>query len=186
MAKDLEFYRTPTWATATLLDRLGCDGSVLEPCSGDGAITEMFRSGARHVTTNDIDVEMDADYHLDASDPASWVRWNGRFDWIVSNPPFSKAHAIVPLAVDAAISGVAMLLRLSWLEPCKNRAGWLSDNPPRALFVLPRMSFTGDGKTDSVTCAWMVWTKLDAAPTGVEVVRYRSRVTGNPIPFAEV
>jgi hypothetical protein len=49
-----------------------------------------------------------------------------------------------------------MLLRLSYLEPCNNRAEFLSVNPP-SLIVLPRISFTGDGKTDNVTCAWFVW-----------------------------
>jgi hypothetical protein len=34
---------------------------------------------------------------------------------------------------------------------------WLAEHPPTKLIVLPRISFTGDGKTDSVTCAWYVW-----------------------------
>lgn len=51
-----------------------------------------------------------------------------------------------------------MLLRVSFLEPCNDRAEFLAAHPPR-LFVLPRISFTGDGKTDNVTCAWYVWDK---------------------------
>ena len=182
MVIDSEFYRTPAWATAILLERMSCDGAVLEPCSGDGAITDILRSGKRLVRTNDINVTMDADDHADAADPDTWVRWNGQFDWVVSNPPFSKAHAIVPLAVAAARSGVAMLLRLSWLEPCEDRVEWLAENPPRALIVLPRISFSGDGKTDSVTCAWMIWSEWRFSPTGIEVVRrYNSSdATGHP------
>lgn len=30
-------------------------------------------------------------------------------------------------------------------------------NPPTRVYVCPRTSFTGDGRTDSVTCAWMIW-----------------------------
>jgi hypothetical protein len=27
------------------------------------------------------------------------------------------------------------------------------------MLILPRISFTGDGKTDSVTVAWVIWDK---------------------------
>jgi hypothetical protein len=30
------------------------------------------------------------------------------------------------------------------------------------LIVLPRISFTGNGKTDSVTCGWFIWIKDDS------------------------
>lgn len=38
------------------------------------------------------------------------------------------------------------------------------------IHIMPRVSFTGDGKTDSSTCAWMVWDqrtgrqKIDIVP----------------------
>jgi hypothetical protein len=48
---------------------------------------------------------------------------------------------------------------MSYLEPVENRGVWLNEHPPTTLIVLPRISFTGDGKTDNVTCAWMVWRK---------------------------
>jgi hypothetical protein len=80
-------------------------------------------------------------------------------DWIVTNPPFNVAAQIVPNAFNHAVKGIAMLLRLSYLEPVEDRGAWLNSHPPSDLIVLPRISFTGDGKTDSVTCAWMVWRK---------------------------
>lgn len=68
----------------------------------------------------------------------------------------------------AAIVGVAMLLRLSYLEPTKDRGHWLNDHPPTQMIVLPRISFTGDGKTDSVTCAWMIWHKQGKGTITIE------------------
>ncbi len=68
--------------------------------------------------------------------------------------------------------GVAFLLRLSYLEPCWDRADWLVQHPVSKLIVLPRISFTGDHKTDSVTCGWFVWVKggteqqIEVAPRG--------------------
>ena len=87
----------------------------------------------------------------------------------MSNPPFGAAPRIVPLAVEHAVAGVAMLLRLSYLEPCENRSQWLSEHPPTRLIVLPRISFTGDGRTDSVTCGWFVWER-HALQQSIEIV----------------
>jgi hypothetical protein len=102
---------------------------------------------------------------LDAADELSWKFWTAEgamsYDWIVNNPPFSCAPQIIPLAFQHARVGIAMLLRLSFLEPVENRGTWLNQYPPTHLIVLPRISFTGNRKTDSVTCAWMVWRKHD-------------------------
>jgi hypothetical protein len=65
-----------------------------------------------------------------------------------------------------------MLLRLSYLEPTEDRGAWLNSHPPTDLIVLPRISFTGNGKTDSVTCAWIVWRK--------QCNTQRIAITGNP------
>lgn len=75
---------------------------------------------------------------------------------IVTNPPFNEANRIVPAFVRAG-HRCAFLLRLSWLEPTGDRQDFLAENPPSGLIVLPRYSFTGDGKTDSATAAWMLW-----------------------------
>lgn len=81
-----------------------------------------------------------------------------RPDWIITNPPFNKAFSILTMALSRC-ENVAMILRLSFLEPTKTRGIFLSITPPSGLIILPRMSFTEDGKTDSVTCAWMIWSK---------------------------
>lgn len=153
MRRHLDQYFTPESATRSLLDRVKIKGNTFECCSGDGAIYNILNEGVDRTTLcNDIDSEMKAHFHRDAKDT-----FPNSFDWIVSNPPFSEAFPIVKNAVEHAQIGVAMLLRLSFLEPTYERGEWLSKQPPSLVLVLPRISFTGDGKTDSVTCAWMVW-----------------------------
>lgn len=110
------------------------------------------------VCTNDINPIVCADTCVDVSRSEGW----GRFppvDWVVTNPPFNEAPKIVPLAYEHARVGIAMLLRLSFLEPCHNRSDFICPTPPTKLIVLPRISFTGDGNVDSVTAAWFVWKK---------------------------
>ena len=91
----------------------------------------------------------------------------GPVDWVVTNPPYKMplCRDIVANAVAFARVGVAMLLRLSFLEPTAKvnpRGPWLASNPPSRILILPRYSYTQNGKSDSCTTAWMIWTKNTA------------------------
>lgn len=165
MRRPRDEYFTPEWATDVLLDRHAMKGdSVFECCVGDGAIARVLEKRFRYrVWMNDIISTgvMGQKWIRDASAESNWCDWRN-FDWVITNPPFSLAPQIVPLAYKHAQIGIAMLLRLSYLEPVENRGAWLNEHPPTKLIVLPRISFTGDGKTDSVCTAWMVWEKVPA------------------------
>ena len=151
-----DFYPTPEWATRVLLKHVGVFGTIYEPCVGAGDIARVIDAAqlTHYLVTNDIDASRAATMHHDARTREAWQK---PCDWVVSNPPFSDAMAITRLAHEHAKWGVAMLLRLSFLEPTEDRGQWLADHPPSKLIVMPRISFTGDGKTDSVTTAWLVW-----------------------------
>lgn len=159
-------YFTPASATQALLRHVKLSGNVFECCVGDRGIYNEL-TGWDVLWSNDIDPDLEADYHKDITQP--WEFGFDKCDWVVSNPPFSVAPTVVRMAYDYSRIGVAMLLRLSFLEPCESdktpkqrasrRGKWLAAHPPTKLIVLPRISFTGNGKTDNVTCAWMVWDK---------------------------
>lgn len=157
-----DFYPTPGWATEVLMenlpDEIRADKStvIYEPCSGKGDISNILKQKYSIVLTNDIDPDMPSDGHLDATQDKAWTL---RVDWTITNPPFNQAYQIITKAVRNSRCGVAALLRLSFLEPTLERGPWLAQNPPDKLIVMPRISFTGDGKTDSVTTAWMIWLK---------------------------
>ena len=170
--RENDFYPTPAWATVELLHRINLSGMrrILEPCAGNGAIAAVLKRawGEDRVITNDIDPQWGCDAELDACDDKLYNIVDA--DAIITNPPFSLAHVIVPKAVESAHVVCAMLLRLSWLEPVMNRDQWLAENPPDRLIVLPRISFTGDGKTDSVTCGWYIWQKTPIRGKHIEVI----------------
>jgi hypothetical protein len=179
----LDKYPTEEKVTQALLDRVEICGSALEACAGAGQMAQVLRSHessyaydttndvplqlqpglhGRRVWTNDIDPTYMTDYGGDAGDPSAPV-WERKWNWVVTNPPFSEAHRILPVAWDHCRVGVAFLLRLTYLEPCANREDWLKAHSRfmsnLIIFGQPRPSFTGDGSTDSVTTAWMVWRK---------------------------
>lgn len=163
---------SPTWAAQALYRRCPQIRGIVEPCVGTG---DLVRGREDMHWTNDLDIGRQATAHLDMCDPASWARMP-QPPWVVTNPPFNVAHLILANALDCARDGVAFLLRLTFLEPVEARARLLRERPPKRLIVLPRISFTGDGKMDSVTCAWMLWG--DAAP-GIEVVGKAEKAGGD-------
>lgn len=155
-----DFYPTQKRLVDLLLAKVKIEGTVFEPCAGDGAIARHFPN----CITNDLHPreEIATDFTLNAADPDSWLVFP-QCDWVVTNPPFKLASEILPLAFDRASVGVAFLLRLTYLEPTKNRGDWLqehSDSMTHLIPVSPRPRFRYDTKgSDSVTCAWFVWQK---------------------------
>ena len=144
------------------------EGLVLEPCAGDGAIASQFE----RCNTNDL-IEYPGcktTWQMDATDWDSWLLWS-HHSWTITNPPFSLANAIIPMAWNWSTRGMAMLLRLSWLEPTSERADWLAEYScflSHLIIVNPRPRFRSDTrKTDSVTVAWMVWQKQWQGKTNV-------------------
>jgi hypothetical protein len=139
--------------TRALLQAHDIRGTVMECCSGDGSIANELQKVGLDVRTNDIDPTRPADYHVDAA------TLTHECDWTITNPPYQMPLCldIVRQQIRQSRSGVAMLLRLSFLEPTKARGPFWQDHPLTRLLVLPRYSFTGDGKSDSVTTAWMIW-----------------------------
>lgn len=162
---DEDFYATPTWQTRALDARrplLDWGGLHVEPCVGDGAIVRALNPALPFVTNDLVQRgDMLPDFLLDARRPETWTAFAhaGRLDVVISNLPFDVAFDVAPLAYDAAGIGLVLLLRLSWLEPTEDRGPWLKAYPPTRVIVLPRTDYRGNGKTDSVTSAWMLWAK---------------------------
>lgn len=175
--RKLDFYETGRHAVDSLLCRVSLGPSVLEPCVGRRAIATPLLERNFHVFMGDLNPEFDPGRI--ARDACWWLSDNADVSGVVrpklpvgvdvaTNPPFNEANRIVPAFVRAG-HRCAFLLRLSWLEPTEDRQEFLAGHPPSGVIVLPRYSFTVDGKTDSVTAAWMLWGfKLE--PT-IQVVR---------------
>lgn len=166
----LDFYETGLSAVQALemhWPALCYETPIIEPCAGKGVISNALRDHGHTVTTGDIDAQHKCDHYTDAR--YAVYPLDGNF-LVVTNPPFSHAFSILQNARAQNPTGIAFLLRLTFLEPTKGRGQWLSEHPPNRLIVLPRYSFTGDGKTDSVTCAWMIWDRDATDACTIDVV----------------
>lgn len=172
MRRENDAYFTSEAMMDALITHTKIDGAVLEPCVGTGVISKDLSRRGLQVFTNDISLEYGADYYEDATTELGWDLMVSKSDgvsWVITNPPFNRAFEILKLA-RRNVPNVALLLRLSFLEPTYARQDYLECNPPDSLIVLPRYSFTQDGKMDSVTCAWMVWSK-EYSRKGIQVWR---------------
>jgi len=140
------------------------DDVIYEPCCGYKHVIArtLWRAGYKRIFLNDLDETVRAHRNINA---AHFIKcFEPRPDWICTNPPFSEAMGILRQAWEHARCGVIFQLRLSFLEPTFERQEFLEKFPPDRLLVLPRYSFTENGKTDSVTTAWMMWHKYPVQP----------------------
>lgn len=116
-----------------------------------------------------------ADFHLDAAQAESWAQFPAA-RWVITNPPFEMATPIILNAWNHATEGVIALVRLSYLEPCGDRADLLramSDHLRVVVPCNPRPQFRGDTSgADQVTVCWLVWQK-----------RHSWRALGQPCPW---
>ena len=189
--KQNDFYETHPRLTNILVDHIerhpdravaikDRGTTVFEPCAGDLAIAKVLKQrGAMIVQTNDIDEARPTEYHFDATSLYGWVAALGgtQYDWIITNAPFTSAAEILPNAWRYARVGLACLLRLTFLEPTRNRAVWLESMAPYLeqliVFSQPRPAFAlnkhGKPGTDSVTTAWFVWLKGKRVTTGTDL-----------------
>lgn len=86
-------------------------------------------------------------------------------DVIITNPPFLHAQAIIEKALREVNEGgyVIMLLRLNFFGS-KARKKFFQENMPGRVYVHNRrMSFTKNGKTDSIEYMHAVWKKDEKA-----------------------
>lgn len=164
-------YPTPVWPIERFLeewDHLEDVGSRwLDPCVGDGVIPEVvsrFREGIDWTTVDIRDTRpalrerlLGEDHHigdflqLPPFDPASGNRW----DCVILNPPFRLTMEFIQRCLELA-PVVIVMQRMNYIGT-KDRNEWFRDNLPD-LYVIPdRVSFTGNGQSDSVEHAWHVW-----------------------------
>jgi hypothetical protein len=165
-----DHYPTPRWCTEALLHRFFPPrfAAVLDPASGEGEILDVMRERCSTRATLGIELHpgraaaaCERGHLVSVGDglASSWAD----ADVVVGNPPYSLAEDFAWKAASWAAEGgyrgpaiVALLLRLSFLEPAGTRRALFRTHPPDVLILPKRPTFAGKG-TDSTTSAWLLW-----------------------------
>lgn len=179
-----DFFPTPPWATRALLDEVLFPSqratpimSCWEPACGAGHMALPLSERFHKVFASDIQDlgfgdRRDLDFAFANKSDAPWP-----VDWIITNPPYILAERMLDRALAIASIGVAMLLRLQWLEGAERyslvfgggRAPWLLC--PFADRV-PMIEGVWDPRSSSATAyAWFVWIKGWAGSTVIQHIR---------------
>jgi len=169
----LDYFPTPPWATRALLEHVIPDarGTCWEPACGGGHMVNVLTERFATVYASDVH-----DYG-----GRQWVgsfvghgpdviheRFRDPLDWIITNPPFNLAVEFAERALGAETTGVALLVRMSWLEGGERYRRLFERTPPAivAPFVerVPMVAGRWDPDASTATAyAWFVWKRHAAS-----------------------
>lgn len=160
-------FPTPPWATRALCDFLKDRGklipelSVREPTANRGYMARTLEEYFAEVRASDL-VDYGHGYPLADFLDTNWEP----VDWTITNPPFTLAREFVHKALETSTKGVAVILRIAFLEGKKRYEELFSRNPPRYVlqFVerVPMVKGKYDPNASSATAyAWFVWLNND-------------------------
>ena len=142
-----------------------------DPACGAGHMAmplgEYFTGGVHATDVHDwgFGVRRDLDFTL--VDPVAMPLG---IDWIVTNPPFTLAERFLDKALGIARAGVAMLLRLQWLEGEERYELIYRNRKPliMAPFAerVPMIEGVWDPEATTATAyAWFIWAKAQTPRT---------------------
>jgi hypothetical protein len=140
--------------------------SFLEPACGkcdctyyEGAIVKVLKKYIGDIDYFDINEGRDFFFEN-----------NIEYDYIITNPPFSKAFEFIQKSKEIAKEKFAMLLPLSYLHGQKRYEGQIftdPDYPLTKIYVFTRYPLLeeniredGKYKTGMMVYAWFIWEKL--------------------------
>ena len=82
-----DFVKTPTEVTRALLKYERLEGSILEPCCGDGAISQVLRRNGYKVRSSDK-------FSYGYGGTKDLFNINRKYDTIITNPPFTQQQLV--------------------------------------------------------------------------------------------
>jgi hypothetical protein len=179
---DRYFTLEAPWVVPALLKHVRVTGRILEPCAGRGHLVAELRKLKLKVVARDLIAHEDPL----VGDIVTPVDMDGitsltGFEWVVTNPPFSKLDERVGHLLRLCVRdgcNLALLLRQEWTAPEKRRA-LIHDNPNFAGMVVltARPRWIEDRSKDSPRhhFVWCVWTAVPRAAGASPWLRFAGR-----------
>lgn len=165
--ESLDDFPTPAWATRALFRHVLRWNEMAplvawEPACNRGHMVRVLRERFPVVLASDV-----ADYGLAGAEVRDFLGMQPdlrRADWIITNPPFTRVAEFALTALERANCGVALFVRLQFLESIARFEALNRHNPPTffAPFVerVPIVRGRVDPEASSATAyAWAVWIK---------------------------
>jgi len=176
---DDDFYATNKNSVRDLFRSHKISGeSFYEPCVGQGHIVDVIKE---FNTLSTIDYSDIIDRGYNGTVIRDFIKDDFRIspDWIITNPPYKLAKEFIDRSLLSATVGVAMFLKLVFLESVSRR-DWLKNSPLRYVYVFSKRQsplrdgsslnpLTGKKMSSTICFAWFIW---EIGYTGEPVIRW--------------
>jgi hypothetical protein len=164
-----DFYQTPNYIVNNIIEHLNVSTDIftgykeiLDPCAGGSPENPMaYVKVLREYGFNPDSLDIRKDSLAEIKGNFLEFTPEKEYDIIISNPPFALAQEFIEKSLDIVKDGgyVIMLLRLNFFESVKRKAFFDKQMPKYSLVHHKRISFTPDGKTDSICYQHCIWQK---------------------------
>ena len=156
-----DYYATPIESTLKLLEVEEFKGNILEPCCGEGHISEVLKENGFEVSSNDL---VDRSYGEDRKD---FLKDGFRtYDNIITNPPYKYAREFIIKSLEITTGKVAMFCKIQLLEGV-SRYEMFRDTPLKTVYVFTKrqnpyrngspVDENGKKWSSTMCFAWFVW-----------------------------
>lgn len=162
-----DFYPTPPEATIALLNFLHIpSNSIVWECAcGSGMMSQAIRAMGYQTISTDIE---DMGFGMAGIDFLTYQQ-EERFDWIITNPPFSIAEKFVRKAWEYN-KPFAFLLKAQFWNAVR-RIPLFEECPPTHILPLTwRPDFTGAGGA-LMDMSWVVWNGKNPTSTEYHILK---------------
>ena len=156
-----DYYATPPESTQSLLDLEKFEGNVLEPCCGEGHISEVLKENGFKVISTDL---VDRGYGEGVKD---FLKDDfQKYDNIITNPPYKYAKEFIEKGLEVTTGKVAMFCKIQLLEGVARRK-MFKETPLKTVYVFTKrqnpwrngspVDENGKKWASTMCFAWFVW-----------------------------
>ena len=161
----IDYYPTPPYVTEALMDYLIEDSALFfkkqtcwEPAAGGGHMSYVLKKYFKSVRESDIIDHEDRGFEI-----LDFLEYDGgKVDWIITNPPFTKAADFALKALEKSNQGVALFCRTTFLESQTRWNKLFSKHKPSLVMPFVKRVNLVEGKISNsggsaVSYSWFVW-----------------------------
>ena len=161
-----DFYATNPKSVLSLLEVEDFNnGTILEPCCGQGHISKVLTENTNS-SVRSFDL-VDRGYGI--GDYNFLTESYSYYDYVVTNPPYKLAKEFIDKSLQIANKKVAMFLKIQFLEG-QSRKDWFKSTPLKTVYVFSKRQNpwrngesinpnTGKEWSNTMCFAWFVWEK---------------------------
>lgn len=163
----LDDFPTQPWGTRALCEWLIAEGynlshcSCREPAANRGYMTRPLSEYFRHVEASDVH---DYGVGFPVRDYLSTDLHLPDTEWTITNPPYKIAEHFIQRALATSTKGVAVLVRIAFLEGTRRYSRLYCSRPPTFICQFSERLPMFEGRVDptgstATAYCWLIWDK---------------------------